>query len=405
MEQDGARVTSLTREQLYELVWTEPMQVLGPRFGMSDVGLKKVCKRLRVPTPGRGFWAQKAAGRAPRRVPLPKLPASVSASQQTITFRHPPKPSAQEAAEATGPVADQERFEAVEEHRITVPDVLTAPHKLVMATVQSLRQAKTDQQHRLIPRSKRCLAVAVTLGTADRAMVIYDTLIKACEARGWSVAISTDGEQGAATMVSIGDEQVGISVDERVDRVERPRDPKDKRMYGTREYDYLPTGRLTVRLQAQYLGVRQSWSDGAKQRVKETLNAVMVGLVAAAEALKAQRLEREARHREFLAAEERRRAEEQRRRGEAARVRALDSHLVAWRKASAIREYAAAMRRSTEAAGLLAEDSPMAAWLAWVDAYADRLDPTTGTPAIPADPQPYAGYGYASPSSEPRILW
>lgn len=168
MAHDDALMTSLTREQLYELVWTEPMQVLGPRFGMSDVGLKKACKRLRIPTPGRGFWAQKAAGRAPRRVPLPRLPASVSASQQTVTFGRPPKPTAQEAAEATGPVADQERYEAVVEHRITVPDVLTAPHKLVAATVKVLRQAKTDQQHRLIPRSKPCLAVAVTLGTADR---------------------------------------------------------------------------------------------------------------------------------------------------------------------------------------------------------------------------------------------
>lgn len=46
----------LTREQLCELVWTEPMQV-GPRFRMSDVGLKKACKRLRIRTPGRGYWA------------------------------------------------------------------------------------------------------------------------------------------------------------------------------------------------------------------------------------------------------------------------------------------------------------------------------------------------------------
>lgn len=131
----------------------------------------------------------------------------------------------------------------------------------------------------------------------------------------------------------------------------------------------------------------------------------MVGLVAAAEALKVQRLEREARHRELLAAEERHRLAEQRRQEEAARVRALDAHLAAWRKAALVREYAAAMRRSADAAGLLAGDSSMAGWLAWVDAYADHIDPTTGTPSVPADPQPYAGYGYGSPLPEPRPLW
>lgn len=159
--------TRLSREQLYELVWSEPMQALGPRFGLSDVGLKKTCKKLRVPTPGRGYWALNAVGRAPRRTPLPKLPASVPASQQTVVFGRPAKPTREETAEATGPLADQERSESLPENRITVAEALTNPHKLVQASVQLLRNAKSDQQHRLIPRGKKCLAVAVTLGTAD----------------------------------------------------------------------------------------------------------------------------------------------------------------------------------------------------------------------------------------------
>lgn len=139
MSQDDSRVASLTRDQLYDLVWSEPIQVLGPRYGMSDVGLKKVCKRMRIPTPGRGYWAQKAVGKAPRRIPLPKLPASVSVSQQSITFGRPPKPSPKEAETATGPVADQERFEALTANRIAVAEALTDPHKLVAASVQHLR--------------------------------------------------------------------------------------------------------------------------------------------------------------------------------------------------------------------------------------------------------------------------
>ena len=168
MPPEDGPVTSLTREQLYEFVWTEPMQVLGPRYGMSDVGLKKVCKRLRIPTPGRGYWAQKSVGKAPRRTPLPKLSASVTASQQSVTIGRSPKPTPKESEVATGPVADQERFEALTENHIVVPEVLSDPHKLVAASVQCLRQAKTDEQHRLLPRGKRCLSVAVTLLTAAR---------------------------------------------------------------------------------------------------------------------------------------------------------------------------------------------------------------------------------------------
>lgn len=405
MEREHSRETRLTREQLYELVWSEPMLALGPRYGMSDVGLKKACKRLRVPTPGRGYWAMKAVGRAPRRTPLPKLPASVSESQQSITLGRLPKPSPTEAAEATGPVADQERFESLAENRIAVGEVLTDPHKLVQMSVQLLRHAKADQQHRLVSRGKRCLAVAVTLGTADRAMVVYDALLKACDSRGWPVTVT--GDENRSTTVAVGAEHVGLFIEERVDRMERKPDPKEKRVYWPKEYDYVPTGRLTVRLIAPYLGgVRQSWSDGAKQRVEDCLNGIMVGLVAASEFLKAQRLEQEARHREYLAAEERRHQAERRRQAEEARVRALDADLVAWRKAATVRQYAWAMRQSAEAAGLLGEGTPLPEWLSWVEQYAERIDPTTGTPSVPTDPQPHAwtgGYGSQTPS--PRPLW
>ncbi|RXH56688.1 ankyrin repeat domain-containing protein [Granulicella sibirica] len=57
------------REQLYRQVWEQPMQKLAKEYGVSDVALSKTCRKLRVPVPGRGFWAKKQAG-----VPLPKRP-------------------------------------------------------------------------------------------------------------------------------------------------------------------------------------------------------------------------------------------------------------------------------------------------------------------------------------------
>lgn len=84
-------------------------------------------------------------------------------------------------------------------------------------------------------------------------MTVYDALVKACDARGWSVEV-TEGEHGSATTVTVGEEQVGLLIEERVDRVERKPDPKEKRVFWGKEYDYVPTGRLTVRLVASYLG-------------------------------------------------------------------------------------------------------------------------------------------------------
>lgn len=44
----------ITREELYEKVWNTPMQKLAMEFGLSDVGLAKLCKRHQIPVPGRG---------------------------------------------------------------------------------------------------------------------------------------------------------------------------------------------------------------------------------------------------------------------------------------------------------------------------------------------------------------
>lgn len=61
----------LTREQLYERVWTTPLVQLVQEFGITDVAISKTCKRLNVPTPPRGYWAKLVAGQQPRKPPLP----------------------------------------------------------------------------------------------------------------------------------------------------------------------------------------------------------------------------------------------------------------------------------------------------------------------------------------------
>jgi hypothetical protein len=55
---------TLTREELYEKVWTTPMLTLAAEFGFSDRGLAKLCGRHRVPVPPRGYWARFQVGEA-----------------------------------------------------------------------------------------------------------------------------------------------------------------------------------------------------------------------------------------------------------------------------------------------------------------------------------------------------
>jgi hypothetical protein len=72
VEEMGVR-RLLSREELYELVWSEPLLTLSRKFGLSDNGLRKRCKAMNVPTPKRGYWQRgRRTGRS-GRPPLPPM--------------------------------------------------------------------------------------------------------------------------------------------------------------------------------------------------------------------------------------------------------------------------------------------------------------------------------------------
>jgi hypothetical protein len=47
------------------------MRILAKEYGISDVRLAKICKELKVPKPGVGYWAKLEHGKKDRKPPLP----------------------------------------------------------------------------------------------------------------------------------------------------------------------------------------------------------------------------------------------------------------------------------------------------------------------------------------------
>jgi hypothetical protein len=73
--QHASEVLELSRTDLYERVWAQPVAQLARAWEISGVGLAKACRRLQVPLPPRGYWAKARAGKRPRRTRLPRLKA------------------------------------------------------------------------------------------------------------------------------------------------------------------------------------------------------------------------------------------------------------------------------------------------------------------------------------------
>ena len=67
-----------TRQQLYDLVWKEPMVKIAKEYGLSDRGFAKLCERNSVPVPPRGYWARKRAGKKDAKPRLTKVYAPLT---------------------------------------------------------------------------------------------------------------------------------------------------------------------------------------------------------------------------------------------------------------------------------------------------------------------------------------
>ena len=139
--------TVLTRKQLYKKVWSQPVWTLAKEWGISDVGLAKICKKNNIPRPGLGYWARKEHGYNPRATPLPK------GEDVTIEIHSHQKGSEITDEEQVKEAEEKGSLESQSENRVSVAETLTDPHPLVIRTQKSLESARLDPKGLVRPRA------------------------------------------------------------------------------------------------------------------------------------------------------------------------------------------------------------------------------------------------------------
>ena len=177
----AAKPPELSREELYEKVWAAPLRTIAREYGLSDVGLKKICTRHDIPTPGLGYWAKVEFGKRVTRTPLP--PAQNTSRAPVLSFRQSEAVAAQKPSGLVEQWIEREQQPAF---RVTAPRPGEWKHPMSVATEKALKKAKPDDGGWLVA-PPGCLAVWVSPTQLPRALAIMDALISACESRGWPV--------------------------------------------------------------------------------------------------------------------------------------------------------------------------------------------------------------------------
>ncbi|TIX46657.1 MAG: hypothetical protein E5V36_00355 [Mesorhizobium sp.] len=217
-----------------------------------------------------------------------------------------------------------------------------------------------------------------------RAANLIASLKAAVAERFWSVAIDAKGG------VAIDGEKVELQLSEGY--ALSPHTPtaaeiRDFRSYGRSipEHDHIRSGLLQLSItNATYLGVRQKWADGKRQRIEDVITSFLEGIERAAAALKQRRIEREERERQW--------AEEQRRREEQERLEAIDrvrgalfkEQASAHQQARQLQAYIEAVKSRLITGS--EQEAEIQEWITWAEDYVRRKDPLNrGLPVLLSD--------------------
>jgi hypothetical protein len=363
------------REKLYEQIWAAPLRAVAREYGLSDVGLAKVCKKLKIPRPGLGYWRRKECGFKVNRPALPAVKSDLRAVSR-VPVDPPPKPM--QILDPSLPP-------------LIVPAVTATVHPLVQQTARAFTGGRADQFGRLQAANWRLprLDLRVTAAGLARALRFMDGLIKLLEANGMRLSVASEREP-VATNIDVDGEQIKVVLKERVRGRKRDLTADEKRIHARApeiyrqdfRWAYHPTDRFILEIESYTDGPR-SWADAKNRKVEQCRDQIAHGILAAAAYAKRLRAEREV--------ERVRRADEERLRlRQQAQIERLMENVANWEEAQRIRSYLAALRKSAEAQdGGLKEDSRIAQLLDWAHQYADELDPTNALEELDcADQEP-----------------
>ena len=370
---------AIDRQTLYEEVWSEPVSIVAPRYGLSDVGLAKICRSLAIPLPSRGYWAKVKAGRIMKRAPLPKVNDTGGEISRLVKL---PVEEVQARAEAKKELSKIRKDSSV----LLIPTDSAPFHPLVQAAAKRLRRDTgwpKDTNLRHAP--SEVLNIVVTAASLERALQISDLLIKTLEQQAFSVHVDAKKSVTILRMEETGTE-LTFSLTEKITRsaheVSEAEELARKRYYDRSrrgmpadypkipQYDYHATGMLAIEVGRW---PSRTWRDTPKTAIEKRLGEVIAGILGLAKETHAKELEAARREEERRLAKERYESLVKRRESGATRFQSLEVQATNWERAERIRRFVDVVEQRRLSEGMLTED--VQEWLTWARAKADWLDP------------------------------
>jgi hypothetical protein len=347
----------VTRAELYKMVWAEPMISICKKYGLSDNGLRKHCKKLNIPTPPVGYWEKLKHGKNPEMPPLPKeteesVPSTELSEREIVLVKPPDRKKIREAEIANGDISI-----------FTVPEVLYAKDPLIIDTIERKRMDSENSYMRKNPYKVKTgppLDVKVSDSSLRRALAIFETIIKVLRCRGSDVRVKEN-----LTYAVINSEEIQINITEKNKQISNTVDTLSK-------YNHVPSGYLNFNILYKSWD-KDTFSDTAHTKLEDKIIAIIANLEVRAEKIKEERIEAERRRIEQEKQEKLRREFKEMQDAEKKEFKSLFRMAEQLHKTQILRHFISTFEDLLNGRGEMDKES--ASKIQWAKEKADWLDP------------------------------
>ncbi|MDH5325320.1 MAG: hypothetical protein OEZ68_02425 [Gammaproteobacteria bacterium] len=355
----------ISRDLLYELVWSFPLTVLAKHFGISDRGLGKACERAHIPLPGRGFWAKEQAGYDLEKKPLPECPEEYyeyfhfTPNETSFPADLPKEDVLSGIIPFVAPITETD---------FAVP--------IIKKAQKYSTQLKPDRYGRICARFG--VKFSVHPKSVDRALRFLDALIKSMSNLGHKH--KTEKNEASTSGFVVNGSFVSYSLVEKSKQQLLTEEEYERRVASriiardSDKYKYVSTGVFTFSIDSYWVGnVRKSWSDTPNTTVEDQIAPIIYAFQKGAENIKEAEKKRKQQEQEWERERLDREAERRRQKEEQERLDALIAETDAWITACNIRQYVDALYNQAKLNGAVNND--LKQWVEWASEKADEIDP------------------------------
>lgn len=290
----------MTREELYQHVWTTPIHLLSQSLGLSDIGLAKTCKQMEVPKPGRGYWARLDAGQPVEQVPL-QSPSLGAVRKWTFNVVANRQRRADWAVDNLTAPMNGKLLQP-----IALPGEREPLHEVAERHRGALEKAKPDEGGFVRLDSQTLFRCEVSLEMVPKLVRAIHALVAELEKRNCRM-VRGNG-QFEHLNVAQGSDRLTVHWREAIEEFEREPTVEEKRRpsWTWQLKQKRATGKLTLEVSAMGLRGNRTWTESGSKSIEEVLARVIEKIAAAFEGLEAQRQREAERERQQIEYEKQR---------------------------------------------------------------------------------------------------